>query len=74
MIAFCPFPSLAPRVSSTPFDVALMNQTLRINNDDPRVTYNGEWAQGDQYSFTTVTSTIGGVFSFFLMFRGVIHT
>ena len=51
-----------------------MNQVLRINNDDPRITYDGEWGQNVKYSFTSSNSIIVGRNAFFLMFRGTLHT
>lgn len=45
-----------------------MNQVLRINSDDPRITYLGQWRQRDGN-----TSAYEAGSQFFWMFRGLFY-
>jgi len=47
-----------------------MRRVFRINHDDPRVGYDGEWSQDVDFSFT---STLGAPHAFYVLFRGTVH-
>ena len=46
-----------------------MSQVLRINDNDPRVTYDHGWIQTANETGTTDTTN-----GFFVLFRGTFHT
>jgi len=45
-----------------------MSQALRINANDPRIMYKGEWVLGESSAVTQVPN------EFCFLFRGTVHT